>query len=113
MSIASVHIADVGVMRAVRMMRRPRRVAGLISANTAFANPLRDRDGSAPKPMPGRVALVAFWEDDEALTAFVADHPYAAGFAEGWWCRLRPVRAHGTWPGLDPEIDRSRAATEA
>ena len=109
MVVASVHIADVGVARALRMLRGPRRVAGLASAEVAVSAPLRGDGVSMPIPMPGRVALVAFWDDAVALDAFLADHPYGRRLGDGWWSRLDPLRAYGSWPGLPPDIERSRA----
>src|SRR4051794_15606019 len=109
-SIASVHVSDVGARRGLRMLRGPGRVPGLLSSETAAAAPLRS--GPLAVPMPGRIALIGFWESHEALDAFVRDHPYAGRMASGWWARLEPERAHGAWPGLDRGVARSRVATE-
>jgi hypothetical protein len=109
-TIASVHVRDVGAAKALAMLRGPGRVPGLLSANTAIAAPLRT--GSLPKPMPGRIALVAFWQDDAALDAFLAEDRYARRLVGSWWARLELVRAYGTWPGLPADIERSRAANE-
>jgi hypothetical protein len=109
-TIASVHVSDVGTARAVAMLRGPGRVPGLLSANAAIAAPLRT--GSLPKPMPGRIALVAFWQDHAALDAFLAQDTYARRLDGGWWARLELVRAHGTWPGLPDDVERSRASNE-
>lgn len=110
MTVASVHISDVGASTAIRMLRGPGEVAGLRSADAAIAAPLRT--GGSPRPMPGRIALVAFWEDRAALEGFLRDDPYARRLAEGWRARLEPLRAYGTWPGLPPDTTRSRAVTE-
>lgn len=91
------------------MLRGPGRVAGLLAADAALAAPLRGEGTAMPSPMPGRVGLVAFWQDDDALTAFVAEHPYARRLAGGWWSRIEPLRAYGSWPGLPTDIERSRA----
>jgi hypothetical protein len=110
MSVASVHISDVGAPTAIRMLRGPGEVAGLRSADAAIAAPLR-RGGFA-RPMPGRIALVAFWEDRAALQGFLQDDPYAGRLADGWRAQLEPLRAYGTWPGLPPDTARSRAVTD-
>src|SRR5207253_1081781 len=60
------------------------------------------------KPDFGRVALVAFWDDDEALDRFLADHPMARELAGGWHVRLAPLRAFGGWPGLPSNTPTSR-----
>ena len=109
MAVASVHVADIGPGRAFRMLRGPRRVPGLVSADAAVAAPLRT--GGAPRPMAGRVALVAFWEEDSALDGFLAEHPYARRLAAGWRARLEPLRACGAWPGVPGDVPRSRAVT--
>jgi hypothetical protein len=57
-----------------------------------------------PKPDFGRVALVAFWEDDDALDGFLSAHPMAATLAGGWRARLDPLRASGSWPGLPGDV---------
>ena len=107
--IASVHIADVGVRSALGVLRKApdgNAVPGLRQANVAAAAPL---GGSAlPRPQPGRVALVAFWDDDAALDRFLDDHPLAAALAGGWRVRLDPLRAHGSWPGLPDEVPKQR-----
>ena len=110
--IASVHLADVGAGAALKVLRRapdPARVPGLRSARVATAAPL---GGSVlPAVQPGRVGLVAFWDGDDALDRFLAEHPLAATLAAGWRLRLAPLRAFGTWPGLPAEVTRSRAVT--
>jgi hypothetical protein len=107
--IASVHIADIGAGKALGVLRRAPQVAstpGLLSARVAATAPL---SGSLrPSPDFGRVALVAFWENDEAITRFLADDPMAAKLAGGFHVRLEPLRAHGSWPGLPADVPKSR-----
>lgn len=106
--IASVHLADVGARSAFAMIRKPPAgsIDGLRHADVAVAAPLRG--GSVPSPQLGRVALIAFWDDDFALDRFLADHPLAAKLASGWHVRLAPLRAHGTWPGLPSDVPPQR-----
>jgi hypothetical protein len=76
-------------------------VPGLTYAEPVLSTPLRD--GPVPRPGPGRIGLIAAWEDDGALDRFLADHPLAARFATGWHVRLEPLRVFGSWsrmPGL-------------
>jgi len=107
--LVSVHLADVGVPAALSIARKPPlpgSIAGLRHANVGVAAPL---SGSLlPKPQLGRAALVAFWDDDDAIDAFLADHPLARKLAGGWRVRLQPLRRYGSWPGLDDEITTAR-----
>lgn len=108
--IASVHIADVGTGAALRVLRkapRPGSIRGLRHANVGLAAPL---SGSLrPSAQPGRVGLFALWDDDAALDGFLADHPLAATMSGGWRLRLTPLRAHGSWPGLDDDLPDGRS----
>jgi hypothetical protein len=109
MSVASVHVSDVGVAHALPVLRGPGVVAGLLSSETAVAATLRRRHSAVP--MPGRVAFLGFWEDHAALDAFMATHPFAERLRSGWWARLEPSRAFGAWPGLESEVPRARTVT--
>src|SRR6266576_3151965 len=104
--ILSVHLADVGLRASPALLRRtpdPARVPGLRYAETVLAAPLGG--GLLPRPQPGRVGLIAAWDDDAALDGFVAGHhPVARGLADGWRVRLEPLRTSGAWPAL-PELD--------
>jgi hypothetical protein len=108
--IASVHVSDVGVLSvpsALRTTPEPASTPGLEYAVKLGAAPLGGRHLSPPHL--GRVGMIAFWEDDAALSRYQADHPM-----DGWHVRLEPVRIHGyhstrgegatdTWPGLPAE----------
>jgi hypothetical protein len=107
--IASDHIADVGGWSAVSFLRKTpkaREVSGLRHANVALTAPLSA--SLLARPDPRRVALVAFWDADEALDRFLAGHPTAAKLAGGWHVRLAPLRAFGSWPGLPSDTPASR-----
>ena len=104
--IASVHIADVGPAAALRKVWRTPSGPGLRQANLALTAPL---GGSMrPSPQLGRLALVALWDDDDALDRFLVGHPMAEALAGGWHVRLEPLRAWGGWPGLPGDIPRRR-----
>jgi len=110
--VVSIHVADLGARRALGVLRRqpkPGSIPGLRHADLAIAAPLSA--SVLPSPALGRVGLVGFWDNDEALDEFLAAHPLAASFAEGWHTRLEPVRAHGAWPGLDGDIPRPRTTS--
>jgi hypothetical protein len=110
MIIASVHIADVGARSALSILRKPPdpgAINGLRHADVGLAAPLR---GSVrPSPDLGRIGLVAFWDDDDALDGFLAGDPTAARLAHGWQVRLEPLRAFGSWPGLPDDVPTARA----
>lgn len=100
----SVHVADVGPARSLRFLARPptaRKIPGLRHADLGLAAPLSR--SVLPRPDGGRVGLVAFWDDAEALDAFRAEHHAGAALADGWFAELEPVRVHGQWPDLDPD----------
>ena len=107
--IASVHIANVGARSGLSLVRKapkPAEVSGLRHADIALTAPLSA--SLLGKPDPGRIGLVAFWDDDDALDQFLASHPLAGKLAGGWHVRLAPLRAFGTWPGLPSDTPTSR-----
>ena len=108
--LASVHVADVRIPAALRFVLRPPRagsVRGLRHADVAICAPLSGSVG--PPRQLGRVGLVAFWDDEPALDAFLAAHRSAAALADGWHARLEPLRRHGSWPGVDDAVPTARA----
>jgi hypothetical protein len=107
--IGSVHVADLGRRSALGVLRKapkPASTPGLRNANLGITKPpsASFRDG----PDFGRVALVAFWDDDAALDTFLAGHPLAQKLAGGWRVRLAPLRIHGSWPGVPDDVPRAR-----
>src|ERR1044072_7197788 len=99
--IASVHLADVGRLRVQRMVLRPldaANVAGMTYAEKGVAADLGNR---LPLPHPGRVGLIACWEDDAALDHFLGAHPLAEHLAGGWHVRLEPLHRFGSWRGVN------------
>jgi len=108
--VASVHITDLGVLRTLPRLRsvpRPGSIGGLRHAEVAVAAPLRARRGP-PIPTFSRVALIALWDSDDAVSEFLGEHRLAAKFASGWHARLEPLRAFGAWPGLPDDLSRDR-----
>lgn len=96
--IMSVHIADVGARRAAGLLRRKLDGSdspGLRHAEATVTAPLAP--GPPPVPKPGRVALVACWDDDEAFDRFLGEHAVAEMLAGGWHVRLEPLRAVGAY----------------
>ncbi|MEX0663338.1 MAG: spheroidene monooxygenase [Acidimicrobiia bacterium] len=107
--IGSVHVADVGRRSALGLLRKapkPASTPGLRNANLGITKPPSAKLRDAPDF--GRVALVAFWDDDAALDRFLADTPLAHTLAGGWRVRLEPLRIHGSWPGVPDDLPRAR-----
>ena len=105
--VVTVQLADVGARNAPGILRRrprPADVDGLLYAEPVAAAPLSGH--LLPKPQPGRVGLIAAWEDDAAFDAFLSQHPLARRLAGGWQVRLQPLHVYGAWsplPGLPSE----------
>jgi hypothetical protein len=59
-----------------------------------------------------RWALFAVWDDETALDAFLSGSPVVRRWEslarERWHVRLRVLRAHGAWGGIDPLAGASR-----
>ena len=104
--IVSVHLADVGPLRAQRLLfggPSAETVPGMVSAETAMTAPLGRR---LPRPNPGRIGLIAAWENDAAIDRFLDSHRVGRRLAAGWHVRLQPLRCFGSWramPGLPSE----------
>ncbi len=99
--VVSVQLADVGWPATPRLLRQkldPTTVPGLTYAESVLSVPLRAQ--RLPRPGPGRVGLIAAWEDDEAFDSFLAGHPLAARLSGGWQVRLEPLRVFGAWPRM-------------
>lgn len=99
--VTSVHLADVQPSTTFHLLRTrltPDEVPGLRYAETLIAAPLSPH--LLPAPRPGRVGLIAAWENDGALDSFLASHPVAETLAGGYRVRLEPVRVVGAWPEL-------------
>lgn len=100
--IASIHIADLRARDAVALLLAPprsSRVPGLAYAETLTTAPLGEP--LLPPRRFDRVGLLAAWEDEAALDAFLAGSDAARRLAGGWQARLDPLRVSGAWAGLD------------
>lgn len=115
--VTSVHLADTGPSSALRWLRTrltANEVPGLRYAESLIAAPLSPH--LLPAPRPGRIGLIAAWEDDGALDRFLASHPVAEALAGGYRVRLEPVRVVGAWPELGelpPAAARNGEAADA
>ena len=95
--VASVHVADVGVASALKVLRRvprPGSIDGLRHAEVGSASPLRQ--STIPRPAFGRVALIGFWDDDDALGRAKPFHHREA------FVRFRPYAVEGRLEGKNP-----------
>jgi hypothetical protein len=100
--IASFHLADVGRLTGLRLLGRatlPELAPGLRYSALTAASPLSAT--RLPRPDPGRVGLIAAWDDDAALDRFLADHPLAQALRGGWHARLQPTHIFGAFPPLE------------
>jgi hypothetical protein len=98
--ILSVHIADVGRARALRLLLgKTGSAPGLKYAELTAAVPLGAQ--LLPRPTPGRMGMIAAWDNDDALDDFLDSHPLAEQLAHGWHARLAPTRIFGAWSELD------------
>lgn len=98
--IVTVHLADVGPLKAQRLLFRrldPARIAGMTYAEPTMTGPLGKRP---PRPKLDRIGLIAAWEDDAAIDRFLAEHPFGRQIAGGWHARLEPRRCFGSWAGM-------------
>ncbi|MFG3112802.1 spheroidene monooxygenase [Streptomyces sp. NPDC048197] len=113
--IISLHVADVGARAVPALLRErlhPGEVPGLRSARTTLTGAIEA--GLLPKLRPGRVALLASWEDDAALDGFLRteQNPLAERLAGGWHVRLRPIRMSGSWSAMPVEVAPGTAADD-
>jgi heme-degrading monooxygenase HmoA len=100
--IASLHIADVGARDAIALLLAPprrSRIPGLAYAETLTMAPLGEP--LLPPRRFDRVGLLAAWEDEAALDAFLAEDRTARRLVGGWQVRLEPLRISGAWTGLE------------
>jgi hypothetical protein len=98
--IVSVHLADVGTLKAQRLLFQrldPAAIPGMTYGEPTMTGPLGKRP---PRPRLGRLGLIAAWDDDTAIDRFLADHPFGRQIAAGWHVRLEPRRCFGSWAGM-------------
>jgi len=89
--IASIHASDVGTRSALAELRKtphPASTPGLRYAVKLLTAPLGGRP-LAP-PSLGRVGLIAFWDDHDAISRYLD----STGNEPGWHVRLEPIQIH-------------------
>jgi hypothetical protein len=99
--ILSFQLADVGPRKSRGMQRAPLDPASVPGLRYALVMGGARLGGRfLPAPLPGRVGMIASWDDDAAFDRFLAEHRLARGFAGGYCVRLEPLRASGSWSAL-------------
>ena len=100
--LLSVHLIPSSASQSLARLRwSPAPTGGLIWSETLLATPLGQK---GPPRLDGN-GLIAAWQDDAALDAFLADDPLAERLDGGWHARLEPLRAYGSIPEL-PDLGR-------
>ena len=113
MAVASFHLHRTSTTGALGSMlgmvgqqRLARQVPGLRFARTLGTGRGRAMGLSGDLR---RWAAFAVWEDDDALTSFLAESDVARRWqehsVESWSVRLQPLAAHGRWGRSDPFAD--------
>jgi len=99
--IVSLHLADLTAREAIPLLLAPprrSRVPGVLYAETLTTAPLGEP--LLPPRRFNRIGLLAAWEDETALDAFLTHDGAARRLAGGWQVRLEPLRISGAWAGL-------------
>lgn len=103
--LTSVHVADIGAIGPVWRPPRKAKVPGLVRADGGMAARLTSK--VTPKLDPGRVIMVARWQSESSLAAFLSTT--GSQFANGWTARCEPIRATGKWEGVEETLPSERA----
>ena len=101
----SVHVADVdGVRETWRALRgRLADVGGLRNADVGFTVDMGGPMSKPPTLHVKRLAMLAWWEGDDALDAFLSSPGLGQRFENGWHARVEPLRVYNSWTSL-PEL---------
>lgn len=95
MSLYSFHLARLPLLGAAGGLLRPPRAPGLRHIEVLAGMQLGAPVVSPRRMQLGRTAVFAEWEDEEALTDFLAGHPFGRKLNDGWHVRLEFVRRWG------------------
>lgn len=102
--LTSVHVADIGAIGPVWRPPKMTKVPGLVRADGGMAARLTAK--LSPKLDPGRVMMVARWQSESSLDAFLSTT--GSAFAKGWVARCEPIRAFGKWKGVESTLPSER-----
>lgn len=108
--IASLHVADVGLIKSFRVRPpSPQTVPGLRDARAGLT--ARFTDSVIPDPAFGRAMWLAFWDDEASLDRYLeSKSPLVEMFQKGLTIRMVPLRSHGAWPGFPTELGDDHVA---
>lgn len=102
MSLYSFHLAHMPLLSATGRLLRPPKAPGLRHIEVLAGMQLGAAVISPHRMQLRRMAVFAQWEDEAALVAFLAQHPFGRKLNEGWHVRLEFVRRWGEVRELAP-----------
>ena len=104
----TAHLFDTSPLVAARRSAPdPGDVPGLLSSRNGVC--AQFSHSFVPSPQLGREAILACWENEDAVDQFLADDPLGRVAVTGWHMRLELVRAVGMFPGM-PGVDFAEIA---
>lgn len=109
MIVASVHLASLSPLQ-LHHAPRSAAVDGLRFTRIMVRAPVAAT--MVPRPMVGKFGLLCIWEDDAAIDAFLACHPFAPALRGGYSVRLDPMRAFGRSRGIGDLVVAERPVTD-
>lgn len=108
--IGSVHLSRLSPRETIGAIRGRPRSGSVPGLRFAELNTRARMSGSVvPTPAPGRFALVALWDDDAALDAWLASGPRLAG---DYRVRLEPLRAFGLVEAMGPLVEDEQPVSD-
>lgn len=97
--IASVHLSDLSAARNPRRrIPKPETTNGMRWSHRILAG--QPSPSAIPAVQLARGGMVAWWDDDAALDAFLSG-PAPEWMHSSWSVRLRPTRSRAMWPKMD------------
>ena len=102
MSLYSFHLAHMPLFSATSRLLRPPKAPGLRHIEVLAGMQLGAGVVSPHRMQLRRMAVFAQWEDEAALVAFLAQHPFGRKLNEGWHVRLEFVRRWGEVRDMAP-----------
>ncbi len=106
MSIHSFHLAHMPLLQAAGGLLWTPKAPGLLHMEVLAGMELGAAVLSPRRMQVRRLAVFAEWEDEAALVAFLAEHPFGRNLNQGWHVRLEFLRRWGEvreWAAL-PEV---------
>ena len=104
--LTSVHVADIGPKAPFWRPPKPKSVAGLVRADGGMT--ARLSSSTVPQFDLGRIAMVARWQSESSLEAYLTTN--GSDLRDGFVARCEPIRATGAWPGVEESLPSGREA---